>query len=236
MRFSTPLISGRLVRRYKRFLAEVELDSGETVTAHCANPGAMLGLVAPGNRVFLSHAENPARKLKYSWEVLELETAHGLQFVGINTQHPNGIVAEAVGAGFFEEFAAYDKIRREVKYGVSSRVDILLQSDTAPPCYVEIKNVHLMRKSGLAEFPDSVTARGAKHLGELANMVAGGARAVMIYLIQMQAERFALAADLDPAYATAFHKARDAGVEAIAVCCQVSPHEIIVERRVAIVS
>jgi sugar fermentation stimulation protein A len=234
MRFSTPLIPGRLIQRYKRFLADVQLDTGETVTAHCANPGAMLGLIAPGNRVWLSKSTNPARKFAFSWEVVEADFGRGPEFAGINTAHPNLIVAEAVTAGFFPEFVAWPRLRREVKYGQNSRVDILLEGDGVAPHYVEIKNVHLMRRPGLAEFPDSVTARGAKHLRELADMVAAGYRATMVFLIQMQADRFTLAADIDPAYANAFALARAAGVEALALTCAVTPEAIEVVGRVPI--
>ena len=236
MQFPSPLVPGRLIQRYKRFLADVELDSGELATAHCANPGAMLGLVAPGNRVWLSLSDNPARKLKYSWEIVEADFGRGPEYVGVNTAHPNAIVAAAINAGFFGEFAAWPRLRREVKYGVNSRVDILLEGEGPRACYVEIKNVHMMRDPGLAEFPDSVTARGAKHLDELARMVADGHRAVMIYLIQMQADRFTLAADIDPAYARAFIRARAAGVEAIAVCCDATPAGVSIARRVEMVA
>ena len=232
MQFDTPLIPGRLIRRYKRFLADIMLDSGEEITAHCANPGAMIGLTEPGNRVFLSKSDNPKRKLAYSWEIVEADFGRGLEFAGINTAHPNRIVSEAIEANFFDDLRGYVSLRREVKYGVNSRVDILLTGNDRPDCYVEIKNVHLMRQPGLAEFPDSVTARGAKHLGELANMVGEGKRAVMIYLIQMQADRFSLAADIDKKYAAAFAEAHAAGVEAIAACCKVSPGGIEVDRRV----
>lgn len=232
MRFDPPLTQGRLIRRYKRFLADIELDDGSLVTAHCANPGAMLGLVAPGNRVWLSVSDKPSRKLKYSWEIVEADFGAGPAFVGVNTAHPNAIVAEAIAAGFFPEFAGYAAPRREVRYGRNSRVDILLEAEGRPPCYVEVKNVHMMRRPGLAEFPDSVTARGAKHLAELGDMVAAGARAVMVYLIQMEASAFALAADIDRKYAEAFALARARGVEAIAVDCRVTPSGIVVARRV----
>ncbi len=232
MRFSPPLVPGRLIQRYKRFLADVELGTGEKVTAHCANPGAMLGLNAPGNRVWLSMSDNPARKLKYSWEIVEADFGRGAEYVGVNTLRPNALVDAAIKAGFFDEFASYASLRREVKYGKNSRVDILLESAGLPDCYVEIKNVHMMRRPGLAEFPDSVTARGAKHLAELADMVAAGHRAFMVYLIQMDADRFSLARDIDPQYAAAFDKARAAGVEAIAVACKVTPRTIQPARRV----
>jgi len=235
MKFAKPLVSGRLVRRYKRFLADIMLDSGEEITAHCANPGAMLGLTAEGNRVWLSKSDNPARKLAWSWEIVEADFGRGPELAGINTAHPNTIATEAIAAGFFAELSGYSSLRREVKYGRNSRVDILLEYAGKPPCFVEIKNVHLMRKPGLAEFPDSVTARGAKHLDELAQMVQQGNRAVMIYLIQMNAERFSLAADIDRTYCAAFANARAQGVEAIAVSCLITPQEIAVSHRVAMI-
>ncbi len=218
MRFSRPLVEGRLLRRYKRFLADVELATGETVTAHCANPGSMLGLNAPGSRVWLSRSDNPKRKLPYSWELIEVDLGKGPALVGINTSSPNGVVAAAIESGLVPELTGYASLRREVRYGGNSRIDILLEDENRPPCYVEIKNVHLMRRAGLAEFPDSVTARGAKHLRALSEQAAGGARAVMVYFIQRgDAERFALAQDLDPGYARAFAEAASKGVEAIAL-------------------
>src|SRR5499433_3563556 len=183
MRFPAPLFPATLVRRYKRFLADVELPSGETVTVHCANPGAMTGLNAAGARVWLSMSANPKRKLPHSWELVEVDLGGGAELVGINTAHPNALAAEAIAAGAIPELSGYATLRREVRYGRSSRVDVLLETPGRPPCYVEIKNVHLMRRPGLAEFPDAVTARGAKHLDELATMVAAGCRAVMLFLI-----------------------------------------------------
>jgi len=223
MRFSVPLVPATLIRRYKRFLADVRLPGGEEITAHVANPGAMTGLAAPGARVWLSKSDNPKRKLPWSWELVEVDFGGGLELVGVNTGHPNGVVAEALAAGAIPELAGYASARREVKYGRSSRVDVLLEDAGRPPCYVEVKNVHLMRRQGLAEFPDAVTARGAKHLDELAAMVVAGCRAVMLFLIQIgSAKRFALAADIDPAYARAFARARAAGVEAIAWRCAIT--------------
>ena len=223
MRFPAPLIHATLVRRYKRFLADVILPNGEEITAHVANPGAMLGLAAPGARVWLSKSSNPARKLPYSWELVEVDFGASLELVGVNTGHPNAIVAEAIAERAIPELGGYCSARREVKYGRNSRVDFLLESPDRVPCYVEVKNVHMMRKPGLAEFPDCVTARGAKHLDELAAMVAQGYRAVMLFLIQIgSAGRFALAADIDPAYAAGFARARASGVEAIAYKCAVT--------------
>jgi len=235
MRFPAPLTPATLIARYKRFLADVRLATGETVTAHCANPGAMLGLMEPGARVWLSRSANPKRKLGYSWELVEVDFGGGVELVGINTANPNALAAEALAQGRIAELAGYDSIRREVRYGENSRVDFLLESRGRPPCYVEIKNVHLMRRRGLAEFPDSVTARGAKHLRELAAMAGEGARAVMLFLVQIgSAERFALARDIDAAYAAAFDRARAAGIEALAHRCRLTHDGIEVAAPIAI--
>ncbi|MDF2368263.1 DNA/RNA nuclease SfsA [Sneathiella sp.] len=223
MIFSTPLIKGRLIKRYKRFLADVELDGGEMITAHVANPGSMMGLKDDGLTVWLSLSDNPKRKLPYSWELVEVDGA----LVGINTAHPNGIVAEAIEGGQIEALAGYEALTREVKYGTNSRIDILLSGGGKPDCYVEVKNVTLKRDDSLAEFPDSVTARGAKHLKELVSMVEQGHRAVMFYLIQRtDCTKFRIAADIDPVYAAAFREAIAAGVEIICYDCHITTSEI----------
>lgn len=233
MKFPTPLIRGRLVKRYKRFLADVTLDSGELVTATCPNTGSMLGLALPGATVWLSVSANPTRKYPHTWELVEADLGQGPVLVGINTGHPNRLVSDAIAAGEIPELAGYASLRREVKYGLSSRIDILLEDSKKGLAYVEIKNVHLSRAHGLAEFPDSVTERGVKHLTELSAMVAEGHRAVMLYLIQRaDAEDFTLAGDIDPRYAAAFAAARAAGVEAIAYACNLSPEEITIARAV----
>ena len=235
MRFPAPLIPATLIRRYKRFLADVVLPSGEMVTVHCANPGSMIGLMPPGARVWLSKSNNPNRKLAHSWELIEVDLGGGVELVGINTGHPNALAAEAIAAGRIPELAGYPSLRREVKYGKASRVDFLLEGPGRPPCYVEIKNVHLMRAPGLAEFPDAVTKRGAKHLAELSDMAAAGARSVMLYLIQIgSAQRFALARDIDPGYGAAFDAARAAGVEALAYRCGITCEGIEVAEMVPI--
>jgi sugar fermentation stimulation protein A len=236
MRFPTPLIPARLVKRYKRFLADVVLDTGETLTAHVANPGAMTGLAPPGARVWLSKSADPKRKLPYSWELVEVDFGTGMELVGVNTAHPNPLVAAALAQRAIAEVAGYASVRREVKYGQKSRVDFLLEAPDRPPCYLEVKNVHLMRQPGLAEFPDAVTSRGARHLDELADMVAAGGRAVTLYLIQIcSAQRFALARDIDPAYGAAFDRARARGVEAIAYRCTVANEGLDVTAPVPIV-
>lgn len=215
MQLEAPIERARLIKRYKRFLADVTLADGREVTAHCPNPGAMTGLAAPGMTIGLLPAANPKAKLPYRWELSHADGG----WVGINTGRPNRLAEEAIQAGAILQLTGYDSIRREVKYGQASRIDLLLEGAGRPPCYVEVKNVHLMRQPGLAEFPDSITARGAKHLGELAAMAAEGHRAVMLFIVQRSdCATMSLAADIDPAYAKAMMEARAAGVEVI--CCQ----------------
>jgi sugar fermentation stimulation protein A len=235
MKFPTPLLRGRLVKRYKRFLADVVLDTGETVTTTCPNTGSMMGLLGEGSPVWLSTNDSPTRRYRHTWELVESQFGTEKELVGINTNHPNKLVTEAIELGSIKELKGYASLRREVKYGRNSRIDILLEAPGKAACYVEIKNVHMMRVAGLAEFPDSVTERGAKHLAEMSDMVAAGHRAVMLYLIQMSSPTsFSLARDVDAAYGAAFDQARAAGVEAVAYCCHLSPEEIRVDRRVKI--
>jgi sugar fermentation stimulation protein A len=197
----------------------------------------MLGLKEPGSRVFLSRAANPNRKLKFNWELVEVPAGGGPdQLIGINTSRPNALVAEALAEGRLSPFTAYDRIRPEVKYGRNSRVDFLLEKEGAPPCYLEVKNCHYMREIGFAEFPDCVAARSAKHLYELADMVAAGARAALVYVIQMNADRFDVARDIDPAYDKAFRHALAAGVESYAYACCITTKEVVIHRPVEIVT
>jgi sugar fermentation stimulation protein A len=236
MRFPAPLIPATLIRRYKRFLADVRLASGEEITVHVANPGSMIGLAAPGSLVWLSKSSSATRKLPFSWELVEVDFGTGTELVGVNTGHPNLLVAEALAAKTIPDLRRYSSVRREVKYGTNSRVDFLLEQTGQPPCYVEIKNVHLMRLPGLAEFLDCVTARGAKHLDELGAMVAQGAHALMLYVIQIgSAERFSLALDIDPAYRAAFDRARKIGVGAAAWTCAISREGIEIASPIPIV-
>lgn len=218
-----PLVRGVLVKRYKRFLADVRLADGEIVTAHCANPGSMMGLNREGMTCWLSVSNNPKRKLGYSLEFVEADHA----LVAINTQNPNKIAFEAIQEDQIPELTGYSSMRREVKYGANSRIDILLEDAARPTCFVEIKNCHLMRTPGLAEFPDSVTARGAKHLRELADQVSNGHRAVMLFVIQRpDCDRFDIAGDIDPAYLEALRAAVDAGVEVLCYACDLSLEDI----------
>jgi sugar fermentation stimulation protein A len=214
MQFNPPLIRATLLRRYKRFLADMRLPDGTEITAHCPNPGAMMGLAQPGAEVWIQPATNPKRKLRYTWR---LERLGNGGFAGIDTGVPNVIVKEALLAQRLQPFVAYTEIRPEQKYGTNSRIDFLLSGGGQAECYLEVKNVHLERTPGLAEFPDSVTARGAKHLRELAAVAQSGARAVMLYVVQMDGPtRLSLAKDIDPAYAAAAQDARAAGVDMMA--------------------
>ena len=236
MRFNSALIPATLARRYKRFLADVVLPSGEVITVHVANPGAMNGLDRPLSRVWLSDSGNPLRKYPLTWELVETDLGGGPEIVGVNTGQPHQLVADALEAGLIPELRGYPTIRREVKYGETSRVDFLLDDPARRPCYLEIKNVHLMRKPRLAEFPDCVTLRGAKHLRELAAMLATGARVVLLFVIQIpSAERFAIARDIDPGFAAAFDRARTLGVEMLAWRCSVGLEGIEITAPVPIV-
>lgn len=212
MKFDMPLIPATLIRRYKRFLADVTLNDGQEVTTHVANPGSMLGMKHSGLRVWLEPNDDPKRKLKYSWKLAELENG---TLVGVDTSLPNKIVDEALREGKIAGLY-YTNIRPEVKYGENSRVDFLLSEDGKPDCYLEVKSVTLSRSAGLGEFPDSVTKRGAKHMDALARMVDQGHRAVLLYLVQRNdIDRFAVAGDIDPEYQRAVKRAKDAGVEVL---------------------
>lgn len=224
MRFQIPLVPGTLIRRYKRFLADVRLDDGTEIVAHCPNTGAMTGLDDPGFRVWLEPNDDPKKKLNYGWRISELPNDH---WVGIDAMVPNRVVGAALRDKRVGELATYSTVRSEVKYGKKSRVDFVLSQDGKPDVYVEVKNVHLSREPGWAEFPDATTERGARHLDELADMVRAGHRAVMFYFVQRtDCTRFRLADDVDERYAMAFAAARDAGVEVLCYDTKISPDRI----------
>ncbi|MDB5498818.1 MAG: sugar fermentation stimulation protein, partial [Phenylobacterium sp.] len=229
MNFPSPLARGVLVSRYKRFFADVALDDGAEITAHCPNPGAMLGLNTPGLRAYVSRSEDPKRKLAHTLELVEADGG----LVGINTMHPNRLVAEALAADAIPELTGYATHRREVRYGTNSRVDFLLEHPDRPPAWLEVKNCHLRRAGSLAEFPDCVAARSLKHLRELSAMVRAGHRAVMLFVIQRtDCDEFEACHDLDPAYAAGLQDAAAQGVEVLCYDCDISPEAIRVARRI----
>ena len=236
MEFPTPLIPARLIRRYKRFLADVTLEDGREVTAHCANPGSMMGLAEPGCKIWLEPNDDPKKKLKFGWRLVDHENGH---FTGVDTSVPNRALKAALEAHEIPELGPYETVRPEVKYGENSRIDFLLEG-AAPETgltYVEVKSVTLNRTPGLAEFPDSVTKRGAKHLAELTNMVREGHRAVMLYLVQRtDCDRFDLARDIDPAYAAAYEIAKAAGVEVICYGTNITSQSIEIGKPLAVLA
>ncbi len=227
MRFQTPLEPARLIRRYKRFLADIRLEAdGREVTAHCANPGSMMGLAEEGMRIWVEPNDDAKKKLKYGWRLVDHENGH---FTGVDTSVPNRALKEALMAGAVPGLVA-PMVRAEVKYGTGSRIDFLL-SGAGRETFVEVKSVTLSRRSGLAEFPDSVTARGLKHLQELSLVAQNGARAVMFYLVQRtDCERVTIAGDIDPAYGAGLRQARALGVEVMAMDCTITPEEITLGR------
>ncbi|WND02527.1 DNA/RNA nuclease SfsA [Temperatibacter marinus] len=239
MQFTAPLRSGKLVKRYKRFLADIELECGEIITAHCANSGSMLGLKEEGSLVWVSPNTNPKAKLDWRWELVDREGS----LVGINTARPNAIVEEAILQNKIAELAGYDSLKREVKYGENSRIDILLSNEkSASHCYVEVKSVTLKAETEaeaeerrVALFPDSVTSRGKKHLLELEAMVKEGHRSVMVFLVQREdVDYFSTADTIDPAYGQTLREVLDAGVEALCYQCAVTTKEIKVVRKLPI--
>ncbi len=227
MQFPEPLTPVTLLRRYKRFLADVRLPTGKQITVHCANPGSMLGMAAPESRAFISDSKNAKRKLRYSLELVEADGA----LIGVHTGRANALAQEAIEQGVVAELRGYEQLRREVKYGVASRVDFLLQEQNRADCYVEVKSVTLSRTRGLAEFPDSVSRRAARHMDELAQMATQGHRAVVLFVVQRQdCTRFGVATDIDPAYGAALARARRCGVQMLVYGCTVSPQRIRVDR------
>jgi sugar fermentation stimulation protein A len=222
MIFESPLVKGHLIKRYKRFLADIELEDGTFITAHCPNSGAMQGLTTPGTPVWVSKSTNLERKLPYTWQMAEVDGT----FVGMNTSNPNHLVEEALQANIIPELQGYSSLRREVPYGKNSRIDILLESSSKSLTYVEVKNVHLKRGKSAA-FPSSVTARGAKHMKELSDMVQQGHQAYVLYVVQRNdCMGFEVAADIDPFYGEETLKAHKAGVKPLVYACDVSPKAI----------
>jgi sugar fermentation stimulation protein A len=233
VRFPRPLVEGRLIRRYKRFLADIQLEAG-VVTAACPNTGSLMGCCEAGNRVWLSESDNAARKYRHTWELVEV----GRTLVGINTGLPNALVAEAIAAGVIPELAGYASVRREVAFGEEgSRVDLVLEGGGREPCYVEVKNVTAAARRGVALFPDCVSERGARHLRELSRLKARGLRSVQLYCVQRGDVREVRPADaIDPVYGSTLREAMAAGVEVLAYRAKVSPDEIRLEGRIEVVT
>lgn len=226
MKFETPLIRATLIRRYKRFLADVTLEDGREVTAHVANPGSMMGMADTGATVWLELNDDPKRKLNYSWKLIEIGDA----MVGVDTGVANRVVKEALQSGALN--LGYSDFKPEVKYGTGSRVDFLLSDAQKPDLYLEVKSVTLLRTTGLAEFPDSKTERGTKHMNELAGMVAHGYAATVLFLVQRDdAVHVNVARDIDSKYATAFDCARAAGVQVICFDCRIGVAEIVLGKQ-----
>ena len=224
-----PMARGVIVQRYKRFFVDMVLDDGREITAHCPNPGAMLGVKDPGQGAWVSFSDDPKRKLPWTLQLVE---ANG-GLVGVNTMLPNKLVAEALAAGTIPELAGYATVRPEVKYAEASRVDFLLTDPDRPPCWLEVKNCHLSRTPRLAEFPDCVAARSTRHLGDLAERVAMGDRAVALFVVQREdCDRFSACADLDPAFARGLDQAGAAGVEVLVYRCALSTTAIRIDRAI----
>jgi sugar fermentation stimulation protein A len=226
MRFTAKLIRGTLVQRYKRFLADVRLPSGEIVTAHCTNTGSMLGCKEPGSVVYLSLSPNKGRKLAYTWEMIQIKRT----WIGINTLHPNRLVAEAIEAGAIPELRGYDVIRREIKVSAHSRLDLCLEGRSGC-CYVEVKNVTASFNSAAA-FPDAVSKRATKHLKELIRLKRKGHRAAIVFVVQRgDCDHFRPADEIDPEYGRWLRRAVKAGVEALPYLAKVTPKGIVLTGR-----
>ncbi|MDF3414701.1 DNA/RNA nuclease SfsA [Sulfitobacter sp. M57] len=226
MRFQTELVPARLIRRYKRFLADCRLEDGTEVVAHCANPGSMMGLADEGIKIWLEPNDDPKKKLNYGWRLVDHEDGN---FTGVDTSLPNKAVRAALETGGIAGLENYKTVRPEVKYGTNSRIDFLLSEPGLPDAYVEVKSVTLSRQKGLAEFPDSVTARGAKHMGELTEVARAGQRAVLLYLVQRtDCTHVAMAADIDPTYAAAHATATAAGVETLCIGTHITPQAVTI--------
>jgi sugar fermentation stimulation protein A len=227
------LIQGRLIKRYKRFLADVQLDDGREVTAHCPNTGSMKNCAEPGSRVWLKDSGNPKRKYPLGWELVEIENSY---LASINTGRANALIREAIEQGVIEQLQGYSHIRSEVKYGENSRIDLLLQDDDKPNVWVEIKNVTLLEEDGWGSFPDAVTTRGAKHLRELMAMVEQGDRAAMVFCVpHMGIKKVRPADQIDPEYGRLLREAKTAGVEVMAYAAHIDEQSVTINQELPVI-
>jgi len=230
MKFKNKLIPSKFQKRYKRFFTDVE-SKGKTLTSHCANSGSMLGLLDEGNKTWISPADNPDRKLKYTLEIINDKKSN----VGVNTHLANRIVEEAIEQKIIKEIKNYSEYQREVKFGLHSRFDFELKNKNKK-AFLEVKNVTLSRQNGIAEFPDAVTSRGLKHLEELEKAIKKGYESFLIYLVQREdCNEFRIAKDIDPKYYEGFLKAKKNGVKFISYSCKVNEKEIYVNKSIKIV-
>lgn len=227
------LIQGRLIKRYKRFLADVQLDDGREVTAHCPNTGSMKNCAEPGSRVWLKDSGNPKRKYPLGWELVEIESSY---LASINTGRANALIREAIELGIIAQLQGYSQIRSEVKYGENSRIDLLLQEDNKPNVWVEIKNVTLLEEDGWGSFPDAVTTRGAKHLRELMAMVEQGDRAAMVFCVpHMGIKKVRPADQVDPEYGRLLREAKTAGVEVMAYTAHIDEESVTINQELPVI-
>ncbi len=240
MNFDPPLQPATLIRRYKRFLADIELPSGELTTIHCANTGSMKNCIVENSPCWYSTSSNPKRKYPFTWELATTPDGH---IAGINTSRANYLVLEGIESGVIRELQGYAQCRSEVRYGKeNSRIDFLLSDESIddittrkPICYVEVKNVTLGMGNGLGQFPDSVSQRASKHLRELIGMVRDTHRAVLVFCVQHSGiERVSPAEEIDPEYAAMLRKAVDEGVEVLAYGASMNQHEIVLNRKLTI--
>ncbi len=225
MKFANKLVKAKFIKRYKRFFSDHILENGKKVVAHCANTGAMTGVNITGMTTWLLENNNPKRKLKWSWELCQINST----LIGVNTHNPNKIIEEAIINKNIAKLKDYSSYKREVKYGENSKIDFLLTHRKKSDCYLEIKNVHLSRKKNIAEFPDAITARGKKHMQELSKVKLSGKRAVILYLIQRNdCKYFKIAKDIDIEYYEEFYNAINLGVEVICIDTILSKNKIVI--------
>ena len=222
-------ISGRLIKRYKRFFADVKLDNGKVVTAHCPNTGSMMGLLKEGNVVYLSKSDNEKRKLKYTLEIIKVQDA----CVGVNTHKANRIVEEGIVDKKISTLGKKYDFKREVKYGKNSRIDFLITNKKGEEIYLEVKNVTLSKRKGIAEFPDAITERGSKHLLELIDVVKKKRRAIMLFLVQRDdCKKFRIAEEIDAIYKKNIINAKKAGVEILCYSCSFVRKNIELDKKI----